>query len=277
MKYICTLLSCIFLLSSCASTYFYSTIKSLNDDTFQTEDGDFITENDSLLVAYWFNGRNAPIYINVYNKSETPLYVDWTKSSIIVDDVASSYNNNVYNMSKQPEENTHQNIYVDGGNVSINSYTDYIVKPENISFIPPHSRVTFNTMHLANFEYSNLSDKYFKNARLASRDGEVYKVKLLTFSEENTPLRFRSYLTLYKKQDSPFPIEHEFYISNLIKTKDIDPENLPDNFFNRGDIFFIEKQSKNKGVGEALLGTTLVLGLFVLDAAITNSYYDDGY
>ncbi|MDU1905754.1 MAG: hypothetical protein E6772_13330 [Dysgonomonas sp.] len=266
-----------FLLSSCASTYFYSTISTLNEDMYQNEDGDFIMEEDSLLVAYWFSGRNAPVYINVYNKSGSPLYVDWASSSIIVDNVANSYNGNIYDIDREPEESSSQNIYIDGNSVIVNSYTDHTVEPEQVSFIPPYSRSTFNTMHLANFDYENLKGKYFKNVKLGSKSGEIVPAKMIKFTEESTPLRFRSYLTLYRDKEAPFPIEHEFYISNLIKTKHVKPNNLPDNLFNKGNMFYIEKESKNKGFGEALLGTTLVLGLFVIDAAITSSYHDDEY
>jgi len=261
-----------FLLSSCASSFFYSTISTLNENMYQNEDGDFIMEEDSLLIAYWFSGRNAPIYINVYNKSGSPLYVDWTRSSIIVDDVANSYKGNIYNMDKEPEESSSQNIYIDKNSVIVNSYTDHTVESEQVSFIPPYSRSTFNTMHLANFDYENLKGKYFKNVKLGSKSGEIVSAKMIKFTEENTPLRFRSYLTLYHDKGTPFPIEHEFYISNLIKTKNVKPNNLPDNLFNKGNMFYIEKESKNKGFGEAMLGTTLVLGLFVLDAAIASDY-----
>lgn len=258
MKYLFAILAVSFMLSSCGSTYFYTTISSLDYDMAQNDDGDFISENDSVLVAYWFNGENAPIFINVYNKTETPLYVDWAESSLIIGNNAMSYDGNIINISDE-----YGNRYED-----------------EISFVPPRSRVTFNTMPFVDLSYDNIPDKNFSDSKIPDKDGLINKVKILDFDENNTPLRFRSFLTLYKNPDNPFTAEHEFFVSKVIKSKDLTPKSITDDLFKRGDLFYTIKESKNKHVlGNVLLGTALA-GLVVVGVVWGDSeaiYYEDSY
>lgn len=274
MRYIYIYITaCVVALSSCAPTYYYSTLASLYDDSEQTVDGDFITENDSVLVAYWFNGRNAPVYINVYNKSSKPLYVDWNKSALIVQDEAMSYRSRVMKLSDEVDDPSGISIDINGRDYSINNNNSGS-RMSDVSFIPPWSRTTFKTFQLSYFDYGQIKKNAFKKKKIPNKDGIPVDVNFLPFTEDNSPLRFRSYLTLYKTPNRPFTMENEFYISSLVKTKDITPRNMPQDLFNRGDMFYIEKESKNKGFGEAVLGATLLVGAVALDIALSSDYDD---
>lgn len=257
MKRILLILMLPLFLSSCGSTYFYSTMSSLSQDIFQTENGDFIAENDSLLVAYWFNGENLPIFINVYNKSSEPLYVDWSRSSIIIDGKAINYRSQIMAVS---DDNS----------------MEYAV--ESRSFIPPMSRTTFQTRALSNFNYDNLKDQYFKNTKLPDKSGVPLKVQTLEFSKRTSPLSFKSFLSFYTYDpSSPFSMEHEFYISSLIKTKNISPYSMTKDLVTRGDLFYIEKVSKNRVFGGTLLGVTALVGLVAIEVIATPDNQDDDY
>src|SRR6187402_1014325 len=68
--------------------YQYATVHSnLN----QTQNKEFISENDSVKVVYDFNGRDLPVYLTVYNKLDRPLYIDWKISSLIIDGRSFNY------------------------------------------------------------------------------------------------------------------------------------------------------------------------------------------
>ncbi len=54
-------------------------------------EGDFVQENDTVRISYRFWGENAPVTITIYNKLDEPLYVDWGRSALIIDDVATTY------------------------------------------------------------------------------------------------------------------------------------------------------------------------------------------
>ena len=59
--------------------------------TVKNDYGEFVVEDDSIDVVYNFYGHNAPITVGVVNKMSKPLYVDWTKSGIMIDDTPTSY------------------------------------------------------------------------------------------------------------------------------------------------------------------------------------------
>lgn len=234
------IISAVFFLTSCGSTYFYTSLSSPDYDMAQNEDGDFIAENDSVLVAYWFNGKDAPLFINVYNKTETPLYVDWSRSSLIIGDEATTYKGMVVDMA------------------------DDYGYGEELSFIPPGARTTFNAMPFTWLSYENIGKKQYKNGKMPDKDGMMHRVDIAKFDEMDTPMRFSSYITMYKNPDKPFTAEHNFYISKIIKSAGLTPKNATDNFFKRGDVFYLEKENKGKYVaGDILLGTAIA-GLVVV-------------
>ena len=80
----------LFCMSSCSS-YYYSVLESNDAVGEKNDDKDFVIENDSVCISYCFYGEDAPISITVYNKMDEPLFVDWQRSALIIDDVATSY------------------------------------------------------------------------------------------------------------------------------------------------------------------------------------------
>ncbi len=90
MKHIIYILTAV-LLSSCSSTFYYSSLNTANEYVEKVDNGDFLIETDSLWIAYCFKGPGAPMQITVFNKLDEPLYVDWERSALIIDDKAFSY------------------------------------------------------------------------------------------------------------------------------------------------------------------------------------------
>lgn len=257
-------------LTSCGSTYFYSTLNSESENTWKDDDGYFITEVDSLDVIHSFKGENAPIMITVFNKSNQPVYIDWSRSAVIIDGVANSYNG-----SAVPLESAILNAEDELLSTRTNLDVPLSI-PNNVTFIPPFSSIDYQTLSLANFSFEKIDNKEYQNRKMGNKKGHSSTVKMLNFSISDSPLRFRSYLTLYKDKDpkSPLIVDEEFYISSLIKTKSISPSSMHSYIFDRGDMFHI-KIAPNNQFGEILLGTTLLVGVVVLDAALTNSSQDD--
>ncbi|HNC30155.1 MAG TPA: hypothetical protein PKX08_09130, partial [Cyclobacteriaceae bacterium] len=68
------------------STYQYVTVSS----PLKTQN-EFIAENDTVKISYDFSGEQGPVKISIYNKLSTPLYVDWSKSALIIGDMRKSY------------------------------------------------------------------------------------------------------------------------------------------------------------------------------------------
>lgn len=240
MKRITYLLGIMLLFSSCASTYFFSTIDSVNKETVKDEQGRLITQNDSLDIYYSFDGSNGPILITVYNKGKEPLYIDWKRSSIIIDDMATSYIGKTMALSGSTNITTIGNsFYSNTSSQSSASFNGAITKePESISFIPPNSKIQYKTMNLASLNFNKVDNNIYNKRTNVDKNGNIVPVKAASFTSGDAPLRFRSYLTLYKDPQKPFSMEQEFYISSLIKTNRIHPSNMSSFFSESSDLFY---------------------------------------
>lgn len=245
--------------TSCSSTYFYSTINSSDLYSQKVDNGDFLFENDSLWIAYCFKGESAPIQITVYNKMDEPLYVDWQRSALIIDDQAISYGGKEINAS----------IFSNSNETNVGLMAEI---PHGVSFIPPKTKVSNSTLRLS-VGFEDINKKAFKNMHLGVNKGEPVKVKGIRFTPENTPLSFTSYLTLYTENKRKMVYEQDFYIANLLKTN-VAPNNLPTSMADRGDLFYTIKPADNTFWG-ILLGTTVIAGAVAIDAAVgSNCCYD---
>ncbi len=236
--------------TSCQSTYFFSSLKTMDGYMEKAGNGDFLLDGDSLRISYSFKGQDAPMKITIFNKMHKPLYVDWANSALVVNDIAYSYSDNL-NFS--------------GNSISVgkDDTADFITK------ISPNRLVHCSTFHL-NVSFDKI--KKFKSRTMGDKDGKAVSVENADFSPENTPLLFSSYLATYTSKDNPIVYQQDFYISNLIKTNKISPRNLPEGLADRGDIFYVEKQA-NTSFLEGLLGATLVVGAIAVEAVLQPDEY----
>lgn len=259
--------------SSCGSTYFYSKVSSLDDDIFQTDDGDFIAERDSFQVSYWFKGYNAPIFINVYNKSDKPLYVDWNKSLLLRDSVPMLYRGTMDVVSGDSDHVLEKVKIVNGQEII--TLEDLGRLPRDVSYIPPQSRVTFQSNGLSDFKYSESTNIHLKKGKTQDNSGLWSDIQTSNFTNKKTPLKFQSLLTLYNESNKEISVLNNFYISSLIKTKGFSPSQLPQSMGDRGDWFYWEQKSKNNQFFEVVGGIVLV-GVVVVAAAFGDYNPDDG-
>lgn len=253
------------LFSSCSSTYFLTTVNTENTQTKKIENGDFLVENDSLWITYSFNGENAPITITVSNKLDKMLHIDWQKSAIVLNDEAFSY---VGGKIEFKGKTTGTGLSYDSWLWS-DQYQFYQGKtegsfklPSNMTSIPPKSRASNTPISLekVNFEWID-KDAYHKFLMQDKEDNTI-KVDRIDFTAQNTPLHIKSFLTLYYKESEPFVIEQDFYVENVMKTKSLTPNNLPEDIAKRGDLFYVKKEA-NKTFGKVLLGGVVVVGTAV--------------
>ncbi|HEX3010094.1 MAG TPA: hypothetical protein VHO90_21005, partial [Bacteroidales bacterium] len=120
-------------LSSC-SKFQYVVLKSNLSKNDQKE---FFHENDTCLVKYSFEGQNCPLRIEVYNKLSVPIYVDWKKSAVII-------NNQKYSLWEDRAiisgSTTDYNIKWNKSLSTTSGAIDgTIYRNEQISLIPPKS------------------------------------------------------------------------------------------------------------------------------------------
>lgn len=241
-----------FLFGSC-TTFQYATINS--SSVKKNEKQEFIIENDSLQLVYNFNGRNAPVNITIHNKLNVPMYIDWQRSAIIVNDMASSYvpdkvqiegsfsgTSNSYvvpvNQTKPYSSAYPYRTSVTSGN--INASADV---PEQIAFVPPKTYVT-KTPTAVTSQLMQVPDTAYRKIKYQLVEGITVPVNKATFTENTTPLKFRSYLTVMVGESTGKPLvyEHVFYISELFTTSQ-GPENIWLPRVYRGNQFYVADAS----------------------------------
>lgn len=284
MKRILFVLSVValFSLSSCSS-YYYSVLES--NDTIGEKNGnrDFVIENDSVFISYCFYGEDAPISITVYNKMDEPLFVDWQRSALIIDDVATSYYREKAPIQGQTESSYSGDAYRWNRNYSITdgysagSFAGEIALPKGVSFIPPKSKVESTPLRLSNFPFDQIPKDQYTRQKFAKSNSSVVTVRVKKFTEEDTPLAFRSYLSLYtadqdngKRKYSTF--ESSFYVSQLIKTGNVSPASFDAGKKQAGDFFYVHNV---KGADAGLIVGAVAIGAagIVIESTLTPDVY----
>lgn len=255
-------------LGSCSS-YYYSFISSEDAEDLRNLNNDFVQDNDTVSVIYSFYGENAPIQITVHNKLNEPLYVDWSRSAIIIDDVATGYSSDMATFHGGVKKAS-SGVVVEGGMLDyVAGSTNGVVVgevglPREVTFIPPNSRITNIPVVLDNFSFNKIPNKEYEKFPFVKKNSELVNLKRLSFTESNSPLSFRSVLTVYTEERNGSPrkdmlLERSFYISQVVKAGGLHPSNL--NAFNRqdGDCFYVQHRK-----GE---NTGMVLGVIAISAA----------
>jgi len=204
-------------------TYQYIAIKpnSGNSNLTENKEKEFVVENDSIQIVYDFKGDNTPVKIKITNKLDKPLMIDWKRSAMIVNDNAVSY---------MPDEakttgnaNTTSVSWTRSWSSSYSSFSSITEIPKDWQLVPPKSFVTYKGMRLTNgFIGSGSGDSAgtVSNVKIKLVNGYMKKAKEISFAEEKSPFRFRSYLTVLTETEGkivPVAYESGFYVSGLLR------------------------------------------------------------
>jgi len=244
-------------LSSC-TTYYYSTVDTNDRWVTKMDNGDFMQENDSVSITYCFYGENLPVEITIHNKLDQPVFLDWQQSALIVEEAAES---DIY---------SYQDYLIPG--VSYGQATGTFSArgrvPEYVAFIPPESMMNSTPVTLNNFEFERIPKEEYTKQPFVKADKKTTTLRTIDFTEDDTPLRFRSYLTLYTVNEDGSrakskAFEQSFYISRLIKGGSLTPRNFYENNAQRGDFFYVRKEN-----GSTIAVITGVVAIGVAGVAI---------
>lgn len=227
------------LLSAC-STYQYMTVDSTQlkrDDHSQ-----LIFENDTLRLTWRLEGKGGATTLNIYNKTDQPLYVNWKKSAYIRNEQATTLFDN--NLTIQG--NSAAIAYRTGRTtLSEGRYAASVSLPEGMDFIPPASSFS---RQLPNLQRTGLLETYLSDSlpekKSIAPDGLNHsRYRQAYFSEDQSPVRFKSYLTFSIGNNNPqeFAETCSFYIGEICQTS-----SAPDFFTlyrQQGDQFYITTSS----------------------------------
>lgn len=256
----------VFTLSGC-NTYYYSVVQSYEERVPQNADGSFTTVKNDIVLTYSFVNQDGEVVYDIYNQSQDPIYVDWSKSVLIAEDQAIQY--------KQPSSG-YTKTYQLSDNTSVASSdenvisTNKLVLSDDVMFIPPHSRVSYSPIALYNLYNMELKKSVYQNVQIDGTD-----VKGVYFTPQTSPFLFRSYLTVVNsKNNTETVFEDIFYISSAYKTTS--QNNILMRLVReRGDTFYGYRVNSTGKV----LGWTAVIGLVVIGAAVApaDEYLEPDY
>ena len=232
---------------------------SLEDHSNQPAPTSFVSENDTVKVTYNFTGYDCPVTITVYNKLKTPIYIDWSQSSVIVNGnrIALWSDNAVINGSTSSAQiNWSKNISTSSGN-----FDGVMYKDEKVSFLPPHSYMRITRTHLRHSFFKDLNKSDSRDVTLATASGGE-SAKMYTFSNNNSPMKFRVFLSIAtdKEFSNPLYMEKSFWAGAVTQS------------YNRPEVL-VNKQDdqchiqKTTGFG-AFMGVVLGLGILSLAAVL---------
>jgi hypothetical protein len=267
------IIACSFAITSC-SRYQINVISSTNTNKNQ-QTGNFEFENDSVKISYSFYGPNAPVDVNVYNKLDNPLYIDWEKSAVIIGDKAISYASAdigiTGNVDAQTSSYRGKNAVYGNSSYTTGSINAVASLPKHSTFLPPHSRGGNSSVHLTS-GYLEIPDSAYSKAKMLNsyRDSSnMEKVKLANFEKTNSPFVFKSYLTLYLVNGAevkPIAYQQDFYVSKSFTTL-TEPQNFSGYEQKRGDYFISATPTGYAGVATGVA----VAAAIGAGAAINNS------
>lgn len=203
----------------------YVQIFDISSSLEKSDRQQYYFENDILRVTYLFWGERGNMKVSIQNKTDKPIYIDWSKSF---------YQNNMNKLGYSPENNMtpeNEKIYESylaaSPTLSTMDYelnyhsatnTLFDTKAESVTKIDATSTYTRSKYHLIPGEIYKLetSAKHQTERRYddSTKTTEVYFVE---FTAENTPLKFTSFIVY--STDEAFSqeqnLKHDFYVSKI--------------------------------------------------------------
>lgn len=202
----------IVLFSSC---FFYQHVRVASNIPL-TDNSEFLLENDSLRIVYSFHGEGGPIHLEIFNKLNMPLSVDWSKSALIK-------NGQSYSLWKDEARlnGTATEYKIIPQSEIVNSTSNIegtIARKDRVTFIPPQSKIVANSFTLYKAFFTT-PDQAGEKTTFYTSKGES-KARKFTFSKGDTPLNFRIFLyfSVDKSSKMPIQIDNTFWVSDYFTT-----------------------------------------------------------
>jgi hypothetical protein len=216
--------------TSCTPTYQYFTVSGNNIS--KNEQDEFVFENDTLRIAYRFDGYHGPVNITIYNKTNEPVEINWRKSALIYNQQAIAYYSANMSLNGVATDTIFRSRW--SPTISVGDIRADIVVNEASQYIPPNSSIVKVPLNLPVSAFDRSKLDYLPRQTLKYPDGTRFRYTSLEFDERNSPALLRSYLSFATNSGKEFSIEHQFYVSGIRQAGGYYPqesENKPDRFY----------------------------------------------
>lgn len=171
-------------------------------------------ENDSVKISYSFWAEKGIMCFSFYNKLKIPLYIDWKKSSFVTNGEKLDYwaDETTTNTKSTTKSSAfilrNYNTFGIGSSNSVSNSVS--LKPQRIIFVAPQSNTTKIQFNLFPANTTKLSSDAAKTILKNPNSGKEIPVKSIEYTEANSPLVFRNFLTISTSEN----FDHEIYINN---------------------------------------------------------------
>ena len=183
------------------------------------DEGYYTYENDTIKIMYSFWEDKGVLSFSFYNKLSIPIYIDWKKCSFLRNGEKLDFwidETNTKSIAASSGRYGSRIFYGDydllnaGVTSNIMMGNSKSIKPQRVVFIAPKSKITKFDFELYPYKVSKIgSEGTTVTVRKPNSTKEV-KVKSVEYSQENSPLVFRNFLSISTKEN----FENEYYIDN---------------------------------------------------------------
>lgn len=199
------------LLASCSPHIQVVTLRGSN--VTPTEEG-LILDNDTLTLRYNFASEKGRMAISIVNKLNQPLYVDWKRSSFIVGQNKMDYWHDVADV--QLSGSSYSTLY---NRYTVGHLEGSISKQDAVGFIPPQTQLEKQQFVVLPYGTVPLSGPFEIRQEKAKWINRTKPIDVITYAyaDNQSPLRFRNYLTLSTDKDfkTEFHIDTKFWASDV--------------------------------------------------------------
>ena len=189
----------------------------------------YIYENNHIKIIYNFWREYGNEDFLVLNKTDSNLYIDLSKSHLIINNNAYTYyQNKEWSLKKSKTINsgygnsTSSNFYYTSNHYvypltkSVSSYNSFSETSEfgtaykeiKIVVIPPNSQKIISGFRLNKMLYANCDiNKFPKHHN---------NISSINFDENNSPVKYKNYLTYYFEKDNNLVLTNTFWINKIL-------------------------------------------------------------
>lgn len=207
-----TILLFVLLFSSCE---IYQVV-TLSSDLPSNDKFQFYSENSEVKVVYSFSGQGGPIHLELTNKKDKPLYVDWSKCALII-------NNQSYTLwtDEATIKGGALEFKVNPNNTlrSVTSFEGTISKQDKVTFIPPQTKIVRDSYLVCSAMINN-SGRPCQKVSLFVEKGDYNErsARKYIYNRDETPLQFNIFLMLSEKEDlsNAIQLNSKFWASESI-------------------------------------------------------------
>ncbi|MBX2968832.1 MAG: hypothetical protein KF803_05650 [Cyclobacteriaceae bacterium] len=248
-------LTILVILAGCTKHQFISIQTSaLPEDRY----GAFFHENDSLKITYKFWGHGGSVQVEILNKLEKPVFIDWSNSAIISNGRSLSMWKNQSRLDA--DSDGFQIRWSETFSSTSSQISGVISGDSRVSMAPPQSVVVAPKFSLRN-TFFPLPDPLPVNRVKETNEGQPIRGFKYNFDRTTTPLSFRIYLAVrFTESGDPVYFDTEFWVQEILQTQ-LKPEEY---YKKRQKQFYITEMTDGGKAGFILAGSAILVGYAAL-------------